>query len=72
MEYIERVHRTQDGTILSFQTSTGRIISYRKAVQAVKNGEISGMMVHEYNDDYEQLSSAIDGDATFDSYPDIF
>ncbi|MEI5907271.1 DUF3892 domain-containing protein [Bacillus spongiae] len=72
MEYLQKVQRSHDGTILNFQTSTGRIISYRKAVQEVKDGCIAGVMLNEANHEYEQLSAEVNGDTLFQEYPDIF
>jgi hypothetical protein len=45
MEYIEKVQLNHFGDIISFQTNTGRIISYRKALQEAENGLIHGAYV---------------------------
>jgi hypothetical protein len=64
------VHRNHTGDILSFQTSKGRIISYRKALLEVEEGKIHGV----------QLVEAVNGstiltpfdDFSFEQYPEIY
>ncbi|MFE8702146.1 DUF3892 domain-containing protein [Cytobacillus sp. FJAT-54145] len=46
-EQIVAVHRNHFGDIISFKTSSGRIISYRKAIEEVETGVISGIVVEE-------------------------
>jgi len=42
-ETIVACQRNVRGEIINFQTSSGRIISYRKAVEEIKEGILSGM-----------------------------
>ncbi|GAA0348214.1 hypothetical protein GCM10008967_43180 [Bacillus carboniphilus] len=41
-EYLIGVQKNHYGEIMNFQTNTGRIISYRKAVQEIEQGILSG------------------------------
>ncbi|HWO76326.1 MAG TPA: DUF3892 domain-containing protein [Bacillus sp. (in: firmicutes)] len=41
-EYLVAVQKNAFGEIMSFQTSSGRIISYRKAIQEIDEGIIRG------------------------------
>ncbi|MGJ7921838.1 DUF3892 domain-containing protein [Neobacillus sp. LXY-4] len=69
-ETLIAVHRNHIGEILSFQTSTGRIISYRKAVFEVEEGKIHGVNVVEVPQGLGQLTP-ID-DVPFEQYPIIY
>ncbi|MET3696042.1 hypothetical protein SAMN05877753_102426 [Bacillus oleivorans] len=42
VEYLVGVQKNAFGEIMNFQTSSGRIISYRKAVQEIEDGLLSG------------------------------
>lgn len=58
------------GDIISFKTSNGRVISYRKALLDIETGVIDGVDVVENEREQEDLSySIIDN---FDNYPPIF
>ena len=56
MEEIVAVDRDHSGNIISFKTNTGRIISYRKAIQEIEQGKISGVMLKEQTLAIFQLS----------------
>ncbi len=68
-ERLVAVHRNHVGEILSFQTSEGRIISYRKALQEVEEGILNGVNL---------IKTATGGiiltptnNYTFEKYPEI-
>ncbi|GLB57903.1 DUF3892 domain-containing protein [Cytobacillus sp. NCCP-133] len=44
-EQLVAVHRNHNGEVISFQTSEGRIISYRKALQEAEDGLIEGIPI---------------------------
>ncbi|WP_400241886.1 DUF3892 domain-containing protein [Niallia sp. JL1B1071] len=70
MEKIIAVERNHMGDIISFKTSNGRVISYRKALMDIETGVIEGVVVTENVQEEEDLSfSIID---SFDNYPPIF
>jgi hypothetical protein len=69
-EELVAIHKNNAGEIISFQTSSGRIISYRKAVMEASTGTISGVSISEGADGMNSLVSA-DGPA-FEQYPDIY
>lgn len=52
-EQIVALQRNYFGEIISFKTSNGRIISYRKALQEAEEGLIDGLHI---NEDYEGSS----------------
>ncbi|WP_139378390.1 DUF3892 domain-containing protein [Mesobacillus jeotgali] len=69
-EQLVAVHKNNAGEIISFQTSSGRIISYRKALMEATAGNISGVNI---NEGTEGLSSLISSDGSdFLAYPDIY
>ncbi|WHY84368.1 hypothetical protein QNH39_17090 [Neobacillus novalis] len=70
METIEGVHRNHFGGIISFVTSDGRIISYRKALLEAENGCIQGVQSIEDSDG--NLSLSPETDQSFDHYPNLF
>ena len=41
-EFLVGVQKNAFGEIMNFQTSSGRIISYRKAIQEIEDGLITG------------------------------
>lgn len=49
-EQIVALQRNYFGDIISFKTSGGRVISYRKALQEVQEGVIDGINVYENQD----------------------
>lgn len=69
-ELLVAVHRNYQGEIISFQTSRGRIISYRKALQEVENGIISGVQIEEGQDGIPYLIQ--DAQSSFDEMPIIY
>lgn len=56
-EKIIAVQRNCFGDIISFQTSGGRIISYRKALDEVETGLIGGVEIIEVRDGFSRLKS---------------
>jgi len=70
LEKIIAVERNHLGDIISFKTSNGRVISYRKALLDIETGVIDGVEVVENERKEEDLSfSIIDN---FDNYPPIY
>jgi hypothetical protein len=69
-EQLVAIHKNNAGEIISFQTSSGRIISYRKALMEASTGTISGVNINEGTDGTSSLVSA-DGSG-FELYPDIY
>ncbi|WHY75802.1 DUF3892 domain-containing protein [Neobacillus sp. WH10] len=70
METIDAVHRNHFGEIISFVTSEGRIISYRKALREVENGLIHGVLTTPDTDGKMALIPA--ADQSFDHFPNLF
>lgn len=70
LEKIVALHRNHFGDIISFQTSEGRIISYRKAIQEVENGLIDGLQVD--SNDEGIISLTPTSTASFDEFPQIY
>ncbi|CAH2715562.1 hypothetical protein BACCIP111895_02746 [Neobacillus rhizosphaerae] len=70
METIAAVHRNHFGEIISFVTSGGRIISYRKALMDTENGLIQGIQaVQDMNGTISLIPEAAQ---SFDHYPSVF
>jgi hypothetical protein len=69
VESIVALYRNNFGDIISFVTSGGRIISYRKAVMEAENGLIQGVQTNE--DEYGRISLTPEPDQTFDQYPTL-
>ncbi|PRX66523.1 DUF3892 domain-containing protein [Rossellomorea vietnamensis] len=72
MEEISKVQRNYHGDIISFQTSSGRIISYRKAVLEASEGLLQGVTLNENEWGESELTSLSVEDGTFNDYPSIF
>jgi len=70
LESIAGVHRNHFGEIISFVTSGGRVISYRKALVEAENGLIQGVQTIEDIDG--NMSLIPKHDQTFDQYPNLF
>ncbi|MGE8204253.1 DUF3892 domain-containing protein [Heyndrickxia sp. NPDC080065] len=72
MEHIMKVQRNDVGEIISFLTSTGRIISYRKALMEAENGTLQGVniIIDQYG--IASLCSEDENDINFSEYPTIF
>jgi len=51
-EQLIAIYKNSTGEIISFQTSAGRIISYRKALQEVEDGIITGVDIQENIDSH--------------------
>lgn len=72
MEEITRIQRNADGNIISFQTSSGRIISYQKAVMEAQEGSLTGVNVELNGDGTPQLTNGPDSEDSFSDFPTIF
>ncbi|WP_442594370.1 DUF3892 domain-containing protein [Neobacillus sp. D3-1R] len=70
MEKVVALHRNYFGDIISFQTSEGRIISYRKAIQEVENGLIEGLQIDMTEEGVVSLIPA--SETAFDDMPEIY
>jgi hypothetical protein len=69
-EQLVAVHRNHNGEILSFHTSSGRIISYRKALQEAKEGVIEGIHIAEEEDGTMSMIPA--ASSSFDEFPSFY
>jgi len=69
-EQLVAIHKNHAGEIISFQTSSGRIISYRKALNEAEAGTITGVNISETGEGSASLVSA-DG-LELDQFPDIY
>ncbi|UYG94846.1 DUF3892 domain-containing protein [Cytobacillus firmus] len=69
-EQLTAVYRNNNGEIISFQTSGGRIISYRKALMEVENGVIEGIHIDENEDGSMQLNPS--DSSSFDDFPSLY
>ncbi|QQZ11089.1 DUF3892 domain-containing protein [Heyndrickxia vini] len=72
MEYISKVQRNDEGEIISFQTSSGRIISYRKALLETKDGLLNGANIDSNQNGIATLVNDDENDRYFSYYPSIF
>jgi hypothetical protein len=70
VEKIVALHRNHLGNIISFQTSSGRIISYRKAIQEVELGAIDGVELE--SDENGNVSLFPTDEESFDVFPQIY
>ncbi|UII54548.1 DUF3892 domain-containing protein [Cytobacillus spongiae] len=69
-EQIVGVYRNHYGDLISFQTSEGRIISYRKAIQEIEEGIIGGAFVNEqHSESYELPVVSLSENKSFDDLP---
>ncbi len=66
-EHLVAVQRNHLGDIISFQTSSGRVISYRKAIQEADEGLIEGVNINETQNGMSILTSTLD--TPFNEYP---
>jgi uncharacterized protein DUF3892 len=62
LEEIIAVDRNSSGEIISFKTTTDRVISYQKALQEIEKGIITGVEIQGSNPTDEQ----------FDNFPPIY
>ncbi|MBT2689153.1 DUF3892 domain-containing protein [Bacillus sp. ISL-47] len=69
-EQLVAVHRNHSGEILSFQTSGGRIISYRKALQEAEEGLIAGIHIAEEENGTMSMTPA--ASSSFDEFPSFY
>jgi hypothetical protein len=70
MDTIIALHRNDSGEIISFQTSSGRIISYRKALMEAESGQLNGVVVAFHTDGRRTLSP--EGEGSFEEFPQIY
>ncbi|WP_174732896.1 DUF3892 domain-containing protein [Mesobacillus harenae] len=68
-EILIAVHKNHHGDIISFQTSEGRIISYRKAWLEADSGKITGVSLAGAENSAQTL---IPLTGTFEEYPRIY
>ncbi|MFS8629976.1 MAG: DUF3892 domain-containing protein [Bacillales bacterium] len=71
-ERIVAVQKNIFGEIINFQTSSGRIISYRKALQEAESGNIAGVEVIEENGVKKLTPDSTETDGGFYDYPLIY
>lgn len=57
-EFLVGVQKNNYGEIMSFQTSTGRIISYRKALQEIEQGNLTGYEIFPNHESLPRISAA--------------
>lgn len=69
-EQLVAIHKNHAGDIISFQTSSGRIISYRKALLEASDGYISGVNINEMVDGSASLVS--ENGQGFEQFPNIY
>lgn len=69
-EQLTAVYRNNSGEIISFQTSGGRIISYRKALKEAEQGIIEGIHIYESEDGSIQLNPS--EASSFDDFPSLY
>lgn len=70
METITGLHRNFFGEIISFVTSTGRVISYQKALLEAENGLIAGIEVKEDKNGQSFLTP--ESANHFNDFPNLF
>lgn len=70
MEKVIAIHRNYFGDIISFVTSEGRVISYRRALMEAENGLIQGVQTSVGSNGNLILSPELE--QSFDHYPDLF
>lgn len=74
METIIAVDKNERGEIISFKTDTKRVISYRKALQDIEAGRITGAKIIE--DDFSNLPKILCdseiGLTGFEKFPPIY
>lgn len=68
-EQLTGVYRNNAGDIISFLTSEGRVISYRKALMEAEEGTLTGVNIAEM----DASVSSIDFESTFvDQLPELY
>jgi len=70
-ESIVAVQKNGDGDLTAFKTSSGRVLDYGQALQAVQAGEIAGVNAFKGRDGDTYIRGDADGDPTnnLDSLP---
>jgi len=58
------VQKNEDGDIINFKTSDGRVLSYREALQEVQQGAIGGVNIFTGKDGEQYIRGNADGDPT--------
>ncbi|MFC7062216.1 DUF3892 domain-containing protein [Halobacillus seohaensis] len=61
-EIFQSVRKNEDGDIVSFQTSTGRELTYEQAIAAVEDGTIHGANVGKARNGRPVIRGNADGD----------
>jgi hypothetical protein len=56
------VQKNHEGDIINFKTSSGRVLSYRKALMEIENGAIAGVNIFTGKDGERYIRSNADGD----------
>jgi hypothetical protein len=74
LEEIIAVDRNSVGEIISFKTTSDRVISYQKAIQEIKSGVITGVeIVENYEgDDPIIVQNNNPTDFHFENFPPIY
>ena len=73
VEEIVAVDRNSYGDIISFRTSSGRVISYRKALEEIEAGNLTGVQIqHPEQPDHLPIIQNLQGDLFFENYPPIY
>ncbi|QED48353.1 DUF3892 domain-containing protein [Cytobacillus dafuensis] len=70
-EQLIAVYRNYHGDIISFKTSSGRIISYQKALQEAENGIITGVNIVEGTDEQPLILIPMTN-SSFDDLPNMY
>lgn len=70
METVVGLHRNHFGEIINFVTSSGRVISYRKALMEAESGLIEGIQTMEDHSGNVMISP--DQIQSFAQYPNLF
>ncbi|MDM5229489.1 DUF3892 domain-containing protein [Cytobacillus sp. NJ13] len=69
-EQLTAVYRNNNDEIISFQTSGGRIISYRKALLEAEEGLIEGIQIYQDEDGSMHLNPSYA--SSFDDFPSFY
>jgi hypothetical protein len=70
VEKLVAIHRNHFGDIISFVTSEGRVISYRKALMEAESGLLDGVQAK--IDTHGHVYLMPDMEQSFDHYPNLF
>ncbi|HZG59292.1 MAG TPA: DUF3892 domain-containing protein [Anoxybacillus sp.] len=71
---VRRCTKKHEGDIINFKTSSGRVLSYRKALMEIDNGTIAGVNIFAGKDGERYIRSNADGEPTnnLDNLPTFF